>query len=240
MPFPLFYVADVLEIAVGFAHHFAVGEGIGVLCQDLMKIIELVLIDHADQHGFFCAGVGANCVQLGNAVVEGLGDLRDQGLFVVGDHRKFVGGFGTLEQLVAHKRGDKAVKNTQRHGLIIQRLLGIHEQGSDGHNGVENKGDDKEIGVGLDLVDIAGDDIRAAGGGVVAEANALHKTADHTAEDHRVDRVVALGVVLNVGQVGFLQKQEDAGIDQGKDQGLDCEFPVHQEKCQYGQGNIDQ
>ena len=196
---------DVLEVAVGFVDNLAVGEGVVVLGQNLMKIVELMLVDDENQHRLFRLGVGADGTHLGTAVVKFTGDFGDDCLFVGGDHGEFVGGFGAAEQLVAHKGGDETINNAQRHRLIVQGALGVHKEGDNRHQRVECKGDDEKVGVGFCLIDVTGNHVGAAGGGVVAKAHAVHKAADHTAEDDGIDGVVSLGVVLDKGEVGILQ-----------------------------------
>ena len=177
-----------------------------------MKIVELMLVDDKNQHGLFGLCVGADGTHLGATVVKLPRDFGDESLFMVGNDGEFVGGFGALEQLIAHKGGDEAIEDAQRNGLIVQIPLGVDEQGYARHNAVENKGDDKEIGVGIDFVDVARDDVGAAGGGIVTETHTVDKAADDTAEDDGIDGVVTFGVILDKGEVGALQKQKGERI----------------------------
>ena len=233
----MFYV---FEIAVGFVYHFKVGEGVIEACHDLLKIVKLMLVDNADQNRLFIPGISADGIQLGAAVAELLGDLLDKFILVGGDNSEFICRFGGFQQLISHKGGDEAVEDAQRHRLVIERILGIDDHRGNCHDAVENKGHGKEVGVGADFVDIPGDHIGAAGGGVISEANAVNHAADHAAEDHRVNGIVSLGVVLYEGKPGILQSQKGKRIGNGKQQSLHRKLLLYQKIGGNGQGNIDE
>ena len=231
---------DILKVAVGFVNKLKVGEGIVIFRYDLLEIVELMLVDNADQDRPLGVGISADGVDLRAAVVQLLGDLRNKFVFVGSDDGELVCRLGGFQQQITNKGGNKAIQNTKRHRLIVQIVLRIDENRSDSNDGIQRKGDDEEIGVRADFVNIAGDDIRTAGGGVVSEAYAVDHACQHTAEDHGVDCIVIKRVVLHKCPSGILKEQECKGIYQREQQGFYCKILLHQEIGQHRQRHIDQ
>ena len=55
---------DLFEVAVGFVDHFIECECVVIVSKDFLEIHQLVLVYHAQQHGFFCVGVCTQCIEL--------------------------------------------------------------------------------------------------------------------------------------------------------------------------------
>ena len=231
---------DILKITIGLVDQFKIGECIIVFGNDLLEIVELVFIDDADQHRLFRPGVCTDGIDLRAAMVQLRKYFLHDLLFVGGDHGKFVGSFCGFQHKIANKCGNKAVHHAQRHGLVVQRAVSVYKDGGNGHDTIENKGDHKEIGFRLDLVDIPGNNVRSAGGGVITETYAVNNAAEHAAEDHRVDGIMSRRVVLDKGRVPCLNQQERSGIHDGKQHGPDRELLIHQEIGQHGQRNVNE
>ena len=230
----------VFEISVGFADHFKVREGVGIFGKNFLEVIELVLVDDADQGGLFAAGISAYRFDLRTAVVQMLGNIFHQRFSVRGNDGEFIGGFCGFQQQIAHERGQEAVDDTQCHGLIIQRTLRVNKHGSNRHNGVQNKRHKEKVGVGTDLVDITGNNVRSAGGGVVAEAGAVNRAAQHTAENDGINGIVTQCVILDKGKIRILQQQKGNGIDDRKQQRFHSKILLHEEIRQQRKGHIDE
>ena len=62
--------AEVLEIAQNLAHGMDDGEGMGILVDDLTDQRHLGLVDHAQKHAGFPAGVHALCGEEGRGVAS--------------------------------------------------------------------------------------------------------------------------------------------------------------------------
>lgn len=231
----------MLKVAIGLIDQLIKGEGIAVLGDDILKIIQLVLVDHTKQHGFLGIGVGADGIDPGGAVTQNGENILGYLLGMGGNDNEFVGGFGSLQNLIAHKGGDEAVRHTKCHRLVIHGSgVGVYEKRDQRHNGIEGKGHDKEIGVGTNFVDVPGDDIGTAGRGIAFKAAAVNHTADHTADNNRINGVVTLGIILNVFQTCLLQQQKGEGIDQGKQQGFHRKGFLYRKIGKNTKGNVDQ
>ena len=74
-----------------------------------MKIIQLMLIDDAEQDRFLCAGIGSDRFDLGTTVMQFMGELFNKLLLMGGDDGEFISGLGGLQKQIADKGGDKAI-----------------------------------------------------------------------------------------------------------------------------------
>ena len=80
----------MLKIAIGFVHHFKVGERILIFCNDFLKIIKLVLVYDTDQNGFFSSAICSNGVEFSTTVMKLLSDFFDKIILTGGDNGEFV------------------------------------------------------------------------------------------------------------------------------------------------------
>ena len=149
---------------------------------------------------------GAYRSKLSGTMFKLRGDLVGDLLSVGGDDSKFAGSLGAADDVVADKTGDKAIENAKADRLIIVDesmgavRLGIDKEGDDGDDGIENEGDPEEVQFLLFDADVFGDDVRAAGRGIVSKADAVHKAADGAAQKNGENGVVTLCVILELGE----------------------------------------
>ena len=89
----------MFKVSVYVVGHFAIGEGVIKFCYDLLHIVQLVLIYHADQHGFLLAGISTDRFDPGSTVAQLLMDLLGDLIGMVGNDRKFIGAFLCLSKM---------------------------------------------------------------------------------------------------------------------------------------------
>ena len=215
---------DRLEVTERLADRLAEGEGVVVFFQNGLKINDLVLVDDANEHRLLLVLVGADRRDLGCAVLERLENIRRDLVGVGSDDGEFAGRFGALDDVIADKTGNKAIQHAQANRLVVVHhrparvLRGVNEEGNGRDDRVENEGHPKEIEPSFFLADVLGNDVGAARGCVHTEGRAVHKARQHAAEEYGKDGVVSVGVVLELLQPQFLQKQKDKRIGQAKDE----------------------
>lgn len=162
-----------------------------------------------------------------------------------GDDGEFVCGLGSFDYKAADEAGDKAVKDAKTNGLVIiyksAALIGrcIHEEGNYSHQGVYTECDPEKIESGRSSAYVFGDYIGAAGGGVIFHADAVNKSADNTAEQHREDGIVSLCVVLELGEPYSLQIEINEGIAKAENKTALCESFVQKKICENTKRDVD-
>ena len=170
-------MSNAFEVADGFIDNLTVRKGIMISGQNCMKIIDLMFIDHTDEHRLFCAGLGTHSMNFCAAMMKCVRDIPDQCFFMGCDNGKFIGSFRTFQQLISHKGGNKAIENAEGSRFVVHGSVGVYQDRDCRDNPVKGKGHNKKIGIRSDLVDESGYDIGSAGRRIAAEAN----TIDHTA-----------------------------------------------------------
>jgi len=231
---------DLLKVSVGLVDRLAEGEGIIVFFNDLPEISQLVAIDDTEEHRLIQFGIDAGALQPGHTVTNYPGKFLSNLVGMGGNDGKLEGVSGALDNMIAHKVGDTAIRDTKGDRLIVQAAFRVDKERDYGNGYVDTEGDDKEVGVRLDLIDVAGDYVGSAGTGVVPEAESIDEAADHAAEDNRIDGIVAAGIVLKIGSIRILQEEIGKGVDQREDQRLKGELLIHDKVSSSTERNIDQ
>ena len=183
-----------------------------------------MVVDHAQQYCPFPVAEATLAADLGAGVAKCGRDLRCDLLGVGSDDGELAGSFGALDDIAADIAGDEAIQYAQAHRLIVEAQLsvftrlGIDEERGGGHRGVERKGDPEEVQLLPVLADVFGQNVCAAGGGTLFEADSVHETAHHAAEDHGIDGVVSLRDILKRLQPQLLQIEESEGVGEAETQ----------------------
>ena len=232
------FPVDLLEVAHDFVDGTHDGEGLGVAADDVGQLCHLALVDHADEHGDFPAGVQALGGDHGGRMVELLDDLLADLLGVVGDDLEADSGPAGLGHAVGNGGGHVAVENAQQHGLD---LVVIDEVAGQGHGDIQGEDDVEHVGLGTVLVDQSRHEVRAAGIGAAAHQHGVACAEDDTAHQGAQDGGGAVfRVVGDAGQVHLFQHHqhdtEDADIEHGAHGQALADLQIHHD----GQGDVDE
>ena len=148
---------DLLKVSVGLVDRLAEGEGIIVFFNDLPEISQLVAIDDTEEHRLIQFGIDAGALQPGDTVTNYPGKFLSNLVGMGGNDGKLEGVSGALDNMIAHKVRDTAIRDTKGDRLIVQAAFRVDKERDYGNGYVDTEGDDKEVGVRLDLIDVAGD-----------------------------------------------------------------------------------
>jgi len=204
-----------------------------------------MLVDHANEHRPLLMPVRADRRDLGRAVLQRRKNIRRDLVGMRRDDGELAGRFGTLDDIIADKAGNKAIQHAQADRLVVVHkqtlgiLRGIDKEGNGRNDGIEGKGHPKEIQGSVFLADVLGNDIRTARRGVHTEAKAVNEAGQHAAEQHGKDSVVPVGVVLKALQSQSLKKQKDERVGQAKDERALGKGPIDQKIGHNTQRHVD-
>ena len=204
-----------------------------------------MLVNDANEHGLLLVLVRADGGDLGRAVLERRKNVCRDLVGMGRDNGKLAGCFGTLDDIIANKAGNKAVQHAQADRLVVIHkqplgvLGGIDKEGDGRYDGIEGEGHPKEVQSSVFLADVLGNDIRAAGRAVHTEAKTVNQARKHAAEKHRKNGVVSIGVILELLQSQLLKKQKDKRIGQAKDERALGKGPIDQKIRQGTQRYVD-
>ena len=244
----LYNLFGFVEFPESFVDRFHKSKGIVVFCEDVLELGELSLVDDADDHVFFHSRIGARGFHAGGRVLEVFQDLFVDFVRMRSDDEKFQRRFTAADDGIADQAVQKAVQHTKADGLIIEdqrpvvSALGVNKEGNKGNGGIDRKIDPEEIENGIFLAHVFCHDVRAARTGISAEGDPVHKAAHRSRDEHGIDGVDSLGVVLQVGKLfgKHLQDNADHRIDETEQKSLDGKFGIDQKESQDAQRCVDE
>lgn len=227
------------EIAKRFRYVGDADERIGELAHQLGKARDLMPVDYADEQTLFLVRKAACCGKNGYAVHQFVQQALRDFLAARGDDFRANGAFAALENAVADMRGDVAVNDAEDNGLDVEI---VNEIRKDRNGRVEREDDFHHRKFGMMLVDVCGDEVRAAGAAAVPDGNAVNKAVNYARGDGGKQRAAAVaGMIDEAREVdALLQEKQHERERQRKKQRLERELLFHQEKACDSQRQVDQ
>ena len=229
---------QIFEVAHNLAHGIHDGEGIGITAADPCHRCRLGLIDHADEHALFLAGVHTLGRDQGGGVTGFADDFLGNFLRMLGNDLETDGFTAGLHQPVNHGRGKISVDDAQNHRL---HLVIVDEVTANGDAGIHNEADAVNRPHGIALMYDGGNKIRTAGIGAGLHQNRKHITLNHTRNQGAQDLTGAVGRF--VGKAGQIQPLQH---DQKKGEGRNIQHAPHRDGLAHlkigpqSQGDVDQ
>ncbi len=191
-----------------------------------------MLVHHAHQHLAIRLAVDALAANAGGGVVEPREDLSLDVLRMRCDDDKLICRLVSAQNIVSDEVGNKAIRHAQAHRLVVKgegAVFGaVDKERGKGNPRIDDKVDPEEIEVRALLADALGNDVGAAGGGVLAEAGAVHKPAEH-ARDQAGENGVVVARIINDGIQGIYVLKDQIGhrVDHTEHHGFDTELAIH-------------